>query len=170
MTLSSSVPIRHIGTVPKQRIGEGWHGYAWWAAFVGAGPGRIFYHLFNLNAGPWLPIVETLFLVCLAGLITKVPKHEKLSGFILLIAAAHFSWDVLVPWIEASTVTHSIYASVGWAGQFFLSRTIRLVGIPLLCLTLLGSGIGVRDLFLGKGDWRQPVQPEPILPFKRPVT
>ena len=85
------------------------------------------------------------------------------------IAALKFGWHIAVPWIEASSVYQSFTSSLDWSRRFFLARAIRLIGALLMIVTLIGSGIGRRELFLMVGNWRAPVQPEPFLRFRRPV-
>jgi len=126
-------------------------------------------HEFGIHLGIWLSLGELLALVGLALLAAKQHSIKNLVGFILALAALKLGWDVLVPWIEASSVFHSITSSLDWSSRFFLARAIRVVGALLMLVTLIDSGIGRRELFLTVGNWRAPVQPEPFFWFQRPV-
>ena len=46
---------------------------------------------------------------------------------------------------------------------------LALSGAVIISLTLIGSGLTRRDLFLRSGDLAAPAQPEPILPIRRPI-
>ena len=125
---------------------------------------------FGLDPGLWLPLGETIILLGLAFVATKFCPAKNLAGFILAIAAINVGWCVAVPLMEASSVFESFSNHFDWAGRFLVARAIRTVGAILLLLTLVGSGISRRDLFLTLGDWRAQVQPEPFLRFHRAIT
>lgn len=136
---------------------------AWAIVLIGAGLSKILCHEFGSHAGLWLPFAETILFLCLAAAAHKIPGLGNLRGFILAIAAANFAWHVAVPWIEELSVVRSLSQDLSWGGQFFVSRVIRTIGVLLMLLTLIGSGLTSRDLFLRIGDWRAQVQPEPLL-------
>jgi membrane protease YdiL (CAAX protease family) len=124
---------------------------------------------FGLVAGIWLPLSQTIILLGLAVVAAKLRPIKNLAGFILAIAALKFSWDVVAPWIEASSVVQAVAQHLNWGGRFFLSRAIRTNGAVLMIITLFGSGIGRRDLFLAVGNWRAPVQREGFV-FRRTIS
>jgi membrane protease YdiL (CAAX protease family) len=136
---------------------------AWVIVLIGAGLSKILCHQFGCHAGLWLPFTETILFLCLAAAAHKIPGLGNLRGFILAVAAANFGWHVAVPWIEGLPVVRSLSQDLSWGGQFFVSRVIRTSGALLMILTLIGSGLTSRDLFLRVGDWRAQVQPEPFL-------
>jgi membrane protease YdiL (CAAX protease family) len=141
----------------------------WASTLIACGLPEIVCQQFGIHLGIWLSLGELLVLVGLAMLAAKRHSIRNLAGFILALAALKLGWDVVVPWIEASSVFHSISSSLDWSSRFFLSRAIRVVGALLMLVTLINSGLGRRELFLTVGNWRAPVQPEPFLWFKRPV-
>jgi membrane protease YdiL (CAAX protease family) len=116
------------------------------------------------------PLYETFLLISLAIVAGKLCSKKNLPGFILAMAALTFSWRVVVPWIESSPVFVSALHHLSWGAQFFALRAIRIIGALLLIATLIGSGIGRRELFLRFGNWRAPVQPEPFVRFRRPIS
>lgn len=124
---------------------------------------------FGLVDQAWLPLSQTIVLLGLAMAAAKLRPVKNLAGFILAIAALKFSWDVVVPWLEASSVGHSTAQHLSWGGRFFLSRAIRTLGAVFMIFTLIGSGIGRRDLFLAVGNWGAPVQPDGFL-FRRAIS
>ena len=56
-----------------------------------------------------------------------------------------------------------------WGARLFLARTFTLSGAILVSLTLLGSGLTRRDLFLCKGDLAAPAGPIPFLGLRKPI-
>jgi membrane protease YdiL (CAAX protease family) len=170
MSVVVSSPEREVTRQARRENRDAARGLALGVALIGAGLSKILCSQFGSHPGVWLPLTETIFLLCLAAFFAKLNRLEKLSGFILAIAAANFAWRVAVPWIEASSVVHTFSQHLSWAGQFFLSRVIRTIGAVLMLLTLIGSGIGARDLLLRQGNWRAPVQPERFLPFRRRIS
>jgi membrane protease YdiL (CAAX protease family) len=137
---------------------------------IGAGVSKILFSQFGLPGSIFVSLGETILLVCFAAAATRIPKLEKLVGFIFTIAAANFAWRVAIPWIEASNVFRSFSDQWSWGAQFFLSRTLRTFGAVLMIATLLGSGIRARDLFLRVGNWRAPVKAPPFFFFKREIS
>jgi CAAX protease family protein len=151
---------------PRARSGRG---YVWTATFLGSGLLEILSHQFGFKSGIWLPLAETFCLLGLAMVAGKFCPIKNLPGFILAIAAMNFGWLVVVPLLESSQIIQGISNHLGWAGRFFLGRAIRTVGAFLMILTLAGSRIGPRELFLRVGNWRAPVQTESFLHFRRPI-
>lgn len=143
--------------------------YVWAAVLIASGVPEIVCYQFGIDRGMWLSLIELFVILGLAALAAKIHPVKNLVGFILAIAAMKFGWDVAVPWIEASGVYQSLTSSLDWSRRFFLARAIRLIGALLMIFTLIGSGIGRRELFLTVGNWRAPVQPELFLRFRRPV-
>lgn len=144
-------------------------GYVWIAAVIGSRLPQILCSQFGLTTGKWLPLSQTIILLALALAAAKLRPTKNLPGFILALAALKFSWDVVAPWIEASTSVQALAQHLNWGGRFFLSRAIRTVGAALMIVTLFGSGIGRRDLFLAVGNGSARVQPEGLI-FRRRIS
>jgi membrane protease YdiL (CAAX protease family) len=145
-------------------------GYAWITVIIGSRLPEIICRQFGFDAAGWgWPLSQTIILLGLAIFAAKVRPIKNLPGFILAIAALKFGWDVVVPWIEASSAFQSASHYLSWGGRFFLLRSIRAVGAVFLIFTLIGSGIGRRELFLRFGDWRAPVNPELFFWFRQPI-
>jgi membrane protease YdiL (CAAX protease family) len=168
MTIALISPSNQIvRSTPPPRVTP--RDYVWAAALIASGVPEIVCHQFGIPRGMWLSLSELFVILALAVLAAKLHPVKNLVGFILAVAAFKFGWDVAVPLIEASSVFQSITSSLDWSSRFFLARAIRLIGALLMIVTLIGSGIGRRELFLMVGNWRAPVQPEPFLRFRRPV-
>ena len=160
--------LTRLAKVPR-RAWNG-RGYAWGAVIIGSRLPEIICGQFGLNAAPGvMPLSQTILLLALAIVGAKLHPIKNVAGFILAIAALKFGWDVVVPWIQASNVFQSVSHQLSWGGRFFLLRAIRTIGAGLLIVTLIGSGIGRRELFLRLGDWNAPVAREPFFWFRRPI-
>jgi membrane protease YdiL (CAAX protease family) len=144
--------------------------YIWASVLLASGVPEIVCHEFGVGVGLWLSLGELVLILILAMVAARVHPIKNLVGFMLAVAALKLGWDIVVPWIEASTFFKSIASHFEWSGRFFLSRALRLVGLVFLLLTLIGSNLTRRDLFMAVGNWRAPVQPEPFLPLRRPFS
>ena len=146
-------------------------GFLWGAVFVASRFPEIICRELGVSAGAWVsPLYETFLLISLAIVAGRVCPKKNLAGFILAMAALTFSWRVVVPWIESWPVFVSALHHLSWGAQFFALRAIRTIGALLLIATLIGSGIGRRELFLQLGNWRAPVHLEPFFRFQRPIS
>ena len=161
-------PSNKVGqSAPPSRVSP--RDYVWAAVLIACGVPGIVCDQFGIHPGIWLSVSELFVILGLAALAAKLHPVKDLVGFLLAIAALKFGWEIAVPWIEASSVYQSVTSSLDWSQRFFLRRAIRLIGALLMIVTLIGSGIGRRELFLMLGNWRVPVQPEPFLRFRRQV-
>jgi len=141
-------------------------GYVWAAMLIASRLPEILFHQFGFNPGVWLTLSQSIVLFGLAIFAAKQHSIEKLAGFIFALAALNFSWLVIVPWLETSSVIQNAYHSLGWSERFLLARTIRTVGAVLMMVTLIGSDISRRELFLTIGNWRVPVRLRQVLPIR----
>jgi membrane protease YdiL (CAAX protease family) len=117
----------------------------------------------------WVPIAQSALLIAIAIVLSRFAKLRTLSGFVLALAALRFGWYVAAPWIETHTAYHDWMRNASWGRRLFFARALLLVSSALTALTLIGSGIGRRDLFLRVGNLRAPAQPEPVLWYRRPI-
>jgi membrane protease YdiL (CAAX protease family) len=153
--------------VPKTSSGRG---YVWSAVIVASRLPEIICRQFGYDMELWIsPLSQAIILLGMALVAAKLCPIKNVSGFVLAIAACSFGWRVVVPWIEASNVFHSVLDHLNWGGRFFALRAIRVTGALFIVVTLIGSGIGRRELFLRFGNWRAQVEPSPILFFRRPL-
>lgn len=154
-TVTASLPKKSAPTADHgYRNSRGW---VWSAVFIGSRLPEIICRQFGFTTGMWLPLSQTGVLICLAVLAARLNRNRNVAGFISAVAALNFSWLVVVPLVEQSSAVHSAMQYLGWAGGFFLSRAIRIIGALAMVLTLIGSGIGRGELYLRVGDWRAQV-------------
>ncbi|MEY2480226.1 MAG: protease family protein [Verrucomicrobiota bacterium] len=156
-----------IVTRPRPRF-QG-QGYAWAAVLIGSRLPEIACHELGISGGMWVPLGQTAVLVLLAIIAARLCPIKNLASFILAVAALSFCWLFAGPWLNATSVVRSASHSLGLGGQLFLSRAVLVTGAVLMLCTLIGSGIGRRELFLRAGNWWAPAQPEPYLFLRRPV-
>lgn len=169
MPTLASAPLEKITRTPPPQIWNG-RGYAWSAVIIASRLPEIIWRLLGFDAQMWpSPLYETIILLGLAIGAGKLCPIRNLAGFVLAIAALTFSWRVVVPWIEASNFFYSASHHLSWGGRFFLLRAIRTTGALFLIVTLIGSGIGRRELFLRLGNWHAPIQLERFLRLNRPI-
>jgi hypothetical protein len=88
---------------------------------------------------------------------------------VLALAALRLGWSVIMPTFAWSDTLSAWSQRMNWGERQFLGRVLALSGAIIISLTLIGSGLTRRDLFLRWGDLAAPVQPEPILPIRRPI-
>ena len=164
------LPVKEASQITSLRTWNG-RGFAWGAVIIGSRLPELICRQFGLHTGLWIsPLSETLVLLFLAIVAYKLCSVKDITGFVFAIALLAFSWGVVVPWIESSEVFHDISRHLSWGARFFLMRAIRTVGALLVIPTLIGSGIGRRELFLRLGTWQAQVQSEPFFRFRRTIT
>jgi membrane protease YdiL (CAAX protease family) len=117
----------------------------------------------------WLPFAEIGALLLAASVCAFFPNWRGLSGFILALAALRLGWSVIMPAFAWSDALSAGAQELNWASRLFLERLLALSGAIIIGLTLIGSGLTRRDLFLRWGDPSAPAQPEPFLWFRHPI-
>jgi uncharacterized protein len=123
---------------------------------------------FTIDSPAWIPFTEIGLLLLATIAFGFSPKWRPLCGFILALAAIRLGWSVIkfsLVWSDSLTWSHRL----PWAEHWFLERVLALSGAIIIALTLIGSGLTRRDLFLRWGDPGAIAQPEPPLWF-RPTT
>lgn len=111
-----------------------------------------------------LPIVLTAFAVRIA------PRLRGLTRFLLAVAILDFSWGYVAPALADTDFIRSLTQGADWGTRLFITRMTTLSGAVLAGLTLIGSGLTRRDLFLRVGDLAAPTQPIGFLGLRKPVT
>ncbi len=139
---------------------------AWGGMLVASAAPEIVCRRAGASTPIWLPLLQTAMLAAGAAVVARSVRFQKLAGFFLALAALRLGWFVLVPLIEENGVVQSYSQHLSWGAQMFVDRLLPVMGAFFMVVTLVGSGIGRRDLFLRVGDLRAPAQPEPILWFR----
>jgi hypothetical protein len=116
----------------------------------------------------WLAWTQLGILVVLLAVTWIWPTFKPLRGFILALAAF---------WVGSLFIELCVYNSKAWStwiepaswGTWLIATFgTRLLTGALMALTLIGSGIGRRELFLVRGNLSAPCQPSPLLFMKEP--
>ncbi|HEX8491074.1 MAG TPA: CPBP family intramembrane glutamic endopeptidase [Chthoniobacterales bacterium] len=109
-------------------------------------------------------------LIASAGIaVLAFPRLRGLARFLLALAAVDFAWSYVAPALADTNFIRSLSADASWGARLFLARMMTLSGALLAGLTLIGSGLTRRDLFLCPGDLAAPAQPIPFLGLSKPV-
>jgi membrane protease YdiL (CAAX protease family) len=112
---------------------------------------------------------ESLLIAFVGIAVLAFPRLRGLARFLLAVAAIDFAWSYLAPALADTNFIRSLSAGGSWGARLFLARTMTLSGALLAGLTLIGSGLTRRDLFLCRGDLAAPAQPIPFLGLSKPV-
>jgi hypothetical protein len=113
--------------------------------------------------------IETLLLFLGAAAVFAFPRLRGLTRFLLAVAALNFAWSIVAPFLATTAFVRSLSDNANWGAQLFIARSLTLSGALLAGLTLIGSGITRRDLFLSVGNLAAPAQPIRFLGLRRPV-
>jgi membrane protease YdiL (CAAX protease family) len=84
---------------------------------------------------------------------------RRLTRFLVAVALLNLAWSCISPALAALPSVLAVTDNASWGARLFLARTFTLSGAILVSLTLIGSGITRRDLFLCKGNLAAPAQP-----------
>ena len=114
-------------------------------------------------------LIKTLLVAVTAIAVLPFARLRGLTRFLLAVAALDFAWGFIAPALADSAFLRSLSADASWGARLFMARAMTLSGAVLAILTLIGSGITRRDLFLCRGDLAAPAQPIPFLGLRQPV-
>lgn len=113
--------------------------------------------------------VESLLIAVSAVAVLPFPRLRGLTRFLLAVAALDFAWGYLAPALVETNFIRSLTANASWGERLFITRAMTLSGAVLAGLTLIGSGMTRRDLFLRLGNLAAPTQPIPFPGLRKPV-
>lgn len=141
-----------------------------WIIIIFLSVPQIFLHEsgWDLPEGPlgysWIGWIRIVVLTGLWILSWVWPKVKPLGGFILAMLAF---------WVAAMFLEPLVFGQAAWSnwleerswGVWVVAYTIqsRLILVALMALTLIGSGIGLKELFLVKGNPKAPASPTRLL-------
>jgi len=140
-----------------------------WAAVLFSTAGAIFWRRPGLPAPFWLIAAESSVIFAAALAAIWIPSWRGLGRFLFAIALLNLTWDYIAPTLAGSSSVRAVTDHVSWGARLFLGRTFTLLGAVLVSLTLIGSGITRRDLFLCIGNPAAPSKPIPFLGLRKPV-
>src|ERR1700716_723171 len=130
-----------------------------WVAVIGTTLPEIIWQESGHQIGCWFTTIESL-LVLVAGLLAIwIPSLRPLTRFLVAVALLNLAWSCISPVLAELPAVRAVTDNASWGARLFLARTFTLTGAILVSLTLIGSGITRRDLFLCKGNPTAPAQP-----------
>jgi len=123
---------------------------AWLAMLPASGASGILYRvLFTKDPSVSLALVDVAILALLLTLGYAITTWRPLRGYLLSLVA--FAVGGLI--VDRITPT---VAPSGWAARMFANTFIQLIPCALLAISLIGSGLTRRDVFLAKGNMAAP--------------
>jgi membrane protease YdiL (CAAX protease family) len=128
----------------------------------------------DVPAGPlgldWLQWARVLVLTGLWALTWVWPTAKPLRGFVLALLAFWVGAQLIQPFVFDRAVWTNWIERVSWGIWVVADRLEeRLILVALTALTLIGSGIGRRELFLVRGNPSAPAQPSRLHLLKEPT-
>ncbi len=146
---------------------------AWGTILISTVP-QIILHLLgrDVPAGPlgfsWLNWAQVVVLTVLCAVTWVWPTVKPLRGFFLAVLA--FKVGELFSWLVVESAAWSNWMQqASWGVGLVADHGIRLIWVALMALTLIGSGIGRRELFLVRGNPSAPAQPSRLHGLKEPT-
>jgi len=140
-----------------------------WAAVIGSTVPEIFWQESGHKTSPWFTAIESICILLAALSAVWVPSLRTIVRFLVAIALLNFCWDYIAPALANLPAVRAITDNSSWGARLFLTRTFTLSGAVLVSLTLIGSGLTRRDLFLCIGNPAAPAQPIRFLGLRKPV-
>ena len=141
-----------------------------WIAVVGTTLPEVIWKESGFRISFVFVAIESALFVAAAAAVRGSPRLRGLTGFLLAIAALNVAWHLVVPALAQTNFVRALSDNANWAERLFIARTLTLSGVVLGCLTLIGSGLRRRDLFLRWGDFSAPAQPIRFLGLRKPVS
>ncbi len=140
-----------------------------WGAIISSTVPEIVWQESGHRVSFWFTGTESLVLILAAIAVLPFPRLRGLARFIFAVAALNFAWDFLAPALGRTDFVQSLSQNASWGARLFIARVPTLIGVLLLGLTLIGSRITRRDLFLVRGNLSAPAQPIPFVGLRRPI-
>ena len=117
----------------------------------------------------WLACVQAVVLTAFWVVTWVWPTVKSLRGFVLATLVICVGMFLIIPFIKETAVWRNWWQQASWGVALVVGMLmVHLVLITLLALTLIGSGIGRRELFLVRGNPNAPGQPTRLLNMKEP--
>lgn len=113
--------------------------------------------------------IETLLVAVTAIAVIPFPRLRGLTRFLLAVALLNFAWGFVAPALAGTNAVRSLSDNGSWGARLFIARVMTLSGAVLASLTLIGSGLTRRDLFLRVGNLAAPAQPIRFLGMRKPI-
>ena len=141
-----------------------------WGTILFLSTPQIILHLFgqDVPGGPlgltWLEWAQVVVLTVLWAVTWVWPTVKPLRGFALALLAYFVGIFLILPFLVESAAWSNWVQQDSWGVWLVADRLgTHLVPVALMALTLIGSGIGRRELFLVRGNPSAPGQPTRLL-------
>jgi membrane protease YdiL (CAAX protease family) len=122
----------------------------WLLLLPASGASGILYRvLFAKDPSVWLGVADVAILALLLVLACAITAWRPLRGYLLSLVA--FAVGSLIVDGMSQTV-----ASFGWMARMFANTFLQLIPCALLAISLIGSGLTRRDVFLARGNMVAP--------------
>jgi hypothetical protein len=113
----------------------------------------------------WLAGLIVAVLVLLLGVTWISPAVKHLRGFFLALVAFSLGFFFGIPFLYGNAAIMNWVEGISWGGTLMVAQVLdHIILAPLIALTLIGSGIGRKALFLTQGNPKALAQPTPLLP------
>lgn len=142
---------------------------AWGAILISSEVPEIILGHSRLEGPSWLPLTQCLILMVIALCAARSPRLKGLVRFLVAVAALWLGWYVISPALSHLAGIHAFSADSSWGHQLLVARTLPVAGALLMSLTLIGSRLRPRDLYLRLGNVSAPALPEPFFFLRKPV-
>lgn len=159
--------------VPQTRL----NALAWAVILIGSMTPTIILRLFVPVVGgesvlpAWLAWTQVIVLAVLLSVSWVWPTIKPLRGLILALLAFCVGAFLISPVIRESEAYTNWLSRASWGAALISSPiTVHLAPVVLMVLTLIGSGLGRRELFLVRGNLNASVQPHRLLTKKENET
>ncbi len=142
---------------------------AWGAILISSEVPEIILGHSRLEGPSWLPLTQCFILMVIALCAARSPRLKGLVRFLVAIAALLLGWYVISPALSHLASLRTFSADPSWGRRLLFARTLPVVGALLMSLTLIGSRLRPRDLYLKFGNVSALAIPEPFLFLRKPV-
>jgi hypothetical protein len=141
-----------------------------WGAVIGSTLPEIFWRESGHKLSVWFVTAESACILLAALAAIWVAPLRKIARFLVAVAILNFAWGFVSPSFSNLPAVQAATGNLSWSVRFLLSRTFTLSGALIVSLTLIGSGITRRDLFLCIGNPAAFAAPIPFLGLRKPVS
>jgi len=143
---------------------------AWILILIGWEAPAIFYHFFvpvgasESYIPSWMNFAQLVFYAGFWIVAQFYSPMKPLRGFTLALFALKLGSGFIQPAIRHSSIYASWLSEASWGMQQLGIYGLKLISVMLMVLTLIGSGIGRRDLFVTRGEPSAIAKSTPFLP------
>lgn len=130
---------------------------SWTATLLASALPYIIWRQFIPNAALGFDLAVTGILLMLFILALGIASLRPIKGFLLALLAFFFGWHIVLPLFSSSPFWVHWQAQLSPNLQFLFVYIVRFIPAILMVLTLIGSNLGRKDLFLTKGNLHAPV-------------